>query len=265
MSAPSFWAERATPTGSRTRSRAQGSTRSIPMPDARRFRCGQSLPTRIGGFGGAVGLPTTSGEQRITHVIDATHPFAAEMSRHAVEACAATGAPLIALERAPWIAVQPATTGSRCRTSTPRWLPCRSSARACFSRSAGSISRRSRPGRSTPIRCGLSMRPRTPCRCRDAEVIVSRGPFTLEGDLRTDALARHRMAGRPQLRRRRRAGQDRRGARARPARHHDRTPRPARTAAGGKRGRGAWRGSLMARASAHRPSGRRGASPNCRR
>ncbi|TGN90581.1 cobalt-precorrin-6A reductase [Bradyrhizobium yuanmingense] len=62
----------------------------------------QPLPTRIGGFGGVSGLADYIRAEGITHVIDATHPFAAEMSRHAVEACADTNAPLIALERAPW-------------------------------------------------------------------------------------------------------------------------------------------------------------------
>lgn len=62
----------------------------------------QPLPTRIGGFGGVRGLADYIRAEAITHVIDATHPFAAEMSRNAVEACAETGTPLIALERAPW-------------------------------------------------------------------------------------------------------------------------------------------------------------------
>lgn len=62
----------------------------------------QPLPTRIGGFGGVSGLAHYIRREGITHVIDATHPFAAEMSRHAVEACADTGTPLIALERTPW-------------------------------------------------------------------------------------------------------------------------------------------------------------------
>ncbi|SCB10634.1 precorrin-6A/cobalt-precorrin-6A reductase [Bradyrhizobium shewense] len=62
----------------------------------------QPLPTRIGGFGGVSGLADTIRSEGITHVIDATHPFAAEMSRNAVEACAETATPLIALERAPW-------------------------------------------------------------------------------------------------------------------------------------------------------------------
>src|SRR5579859_1537215 len=64
---------------------------------------GHSLPTRIGGFGGAQGLADFIHEAAITHVIDATHPFAAEMSRNAVEACATTGVPLVALERRPWL------------------------------------------------------------------------------------------------------------------------------------------------------------------
>jgi precorrin-6A/cobalt-precorrin-6A reductase len=63
---------------------------------------GHALPVRIGGFGGAEGLADYIRSQRITHVIDATHPFAAEMSRNAIEACAATKTPLLALERSPW-------------------------------------------------------------------------------------------------------------------------------------------------------------------
>ncbi|WP_264811881.1 precorrin-6A/cobalt-precorrin-6A reductase, partial [Gluconacetobacter johannae] len=39
----------------------------------------------------------------ISHVIDATHPFAVRMSHNAVAACAAAGIPLLAFERAPWV------------------------------------------------------------------------------------------------------------------------------------------------------------------
>lgn len=62
----------------------------------------QPLPTRCGGFGGVQGLVQFIRSQRITQVVDATHPFAAQMSRHACAACEATGVPLLALERAPW-------------------------------------------------------------------------------------------------------------------------------------------------------------------
>ncbi|WP_046242172.1 precorrin-6A/cobalt-precorrin-6A reductase, partial [Delftia tsuruhatensis] len=58
----------------------------------------QPLPTRVGGFGGAQGLAQFLRGQAISHVVDATHPFAAQMSRNACQACAATGTPLLALE-----------------------------------------------------------------------------------------------------------------------------------------------------------------------
>lgn len=68
---------------------------SVPAP--------QPLPTRTGGFGGSDGLGAYLESNRFTHVIDATHPFAAEMSRHAVVACEASGVKLLALERPEWV------------------------------------------------------------------------------------------------------------------------------------------------------------------
>jgi precorrin-6A/cobalt-precorrin-6A reductase len=62
----------------------------------------QPLPQRVGGFGGVAGLTAYLHDQRITHVIDATHPFAAQMSHNAVAACAQADVPLIALTRPPW-------------------------------------------------------------------------------------------------------------------------------------------------------------------
>lgn len=62
----------------------------------------QPLPMRVGGFGGVEGLRQWLRDERITHVVDATHPFAARMSQNAVAACAATGTPLLALERPAW-------------------------------------------------------------------------------------------------------------------------------------------------------------------
>lgn len=62
----------------------------------------QPLPQRIGGFGGVEGLAAYLRDARITHVIDATHPFAVQMSRNAVAACKAAGVPLVALTRPPW-------------------------------------------------------------------------------------------------------------------------------------------------------------------
>jgi precorrin-6A/cobalt-precorrin-6A reductase len=62
----------------------------------------QPIPTRIGGFGGVAGLGTYLRDQAITHVIDATHPFAAGMSGNAVAACGAEKVALLAIERPPW-------------------------------------------------------------------------------------------------------------------------------------------------------------------
>jgi precorrin-6A/cobalt-precorrin-6A reductase len=58
---------------------------------------------RVGGFGGVEGLVAWLREHRPTAVVDATHPFAAQMSRHAVEACALTGVPLLRLQRPRWL------------------------------------------------------------------------------------------------------------------------------------------------------------------
>jgi precorrin-6A/cobalt-precorrin-6A reductase len=65
---------------------------------------GQPIHMRVGGFGGVEGLRAYLEGEGISHVIDATHPFAAQMSRNAVAACTAQGIPLITLERAPWVA-----------------------------------------------------------------------------------------------------------------------------------------------------------------
>lgn len=62
----------------------------------------QPLPTRVGGFGGVAGFQAFLQAECITHVVDATHPFAAQMSSNAVQACAGAGVPLLALERPAW-------------------------------------------------------------------------------------------------------------------------------------------------------------------
>ena len=60
------------------------------------------IPFRIGGFGGIAGLKAYLAEQRVDATIDATHPFAAQMSRHAAIACRDLGIPLAAFTRPPW-------------------------------------------------------------------------------------------------------------------------------------------------------------------
>jgi precorrin-6A/cobalt-precorrin-6A reductase len=65
----------------------------------------QSVPTRVGGFGGAAGLVAYLRNERIDALVDATHPYAAVISRNAVEAVRETGTPLLALRRPAWTSV----------------------------------------------------------------------------------------------------------------------------------------------------------------
>lgn len=57
---------------------------------------------RSGGFGGADGLADYLRDAHIDLVIDATHPFAAVISRNAAEACTAVGLPRVHLIRPEW-------------------------------------------------------------------------------------------------------------------------------------------------------------------
>lgn len=60
------------------------------------------VPTRIGGFGGIEGLTAFLLQHEINVLIDATHPFAEQISANAQAAAAMASVPLIALERAAW-------------------------------------------------------------------------------------------------------------------------------------------------------------------
>ncbi|MDM7463714.1 cobalt-precorrin-6A reductase [Tepidimonas taiwanensis] len=150
----------------------------------------QPLPTRIGGFGGVAGLCAFIRSEGITHVIDATHPFAVQMSLHAIEACAATGTPVLALERPPW---QP--------EPGDRWVrvPDMASAAAALPREPQriflAIGRQHvqsflqhAPQHWWLLRVvdgGLALSP------AQGHVVVERGPFTVAGDLAL--LQRHRI------------------------------------------------------------------------
>lgn len=57
---------------------------------------------RRGGFGGIAGLVAYLEAERIAAMVDATHPFAAQISAHAHAAAEVAGIPLLRLERPPW-------------------------------------------------------------------------------------------------------------------------------------------------------------------
>jgi precorrin-6A/cobalt-precorrin-6A reductase len=60
------------------------------------------LATRVGGFSGIEGLIDYLKRERVDLLIDATHPFAARMSRNAIAASTEARIPLLAIERPPW-------------------------------------------------------------------------------------------------------------------------------------------------------------------
>jgi len=141
----------------------------------------QPLPQRIGGYGGPKGLEAFLRARGITHVVDATHPFAAQMSRNAVAACAATGTPLIALTRPPWEPV-----------AGDRWtrVPDIAGAVAALDRSALrvmlAVGRIHLPDFASNPQHDYLMRmvdpPAGPLPFPKAEVVVDRGPFDASAD-----------------------------------------------------------------------------------
>ncbi|MBB3260517.1 precorrin-6A/cobalt-precorrin-6A reductase [Paraburkholderia bannensis] len=61
-----------------------------------------SCAVRVGGFGGAPGLARYLADEGIGCVLDATHPYAAQISANAARACEQAKLPYWALRRAPW-------------------------------------------------------------------------------------------------------------------------------------------------------------------
>ncbi len=60
------------------------------------------IPCRVGGFGGVEGLATFLRDHQFDALIDATHPFAAQISANARAASAASGVPLLVFSRPAW-------------------------------------------------------------------------------------------------------------------------------------------------------------------
>ncbi len=70
-----------------------GRTRSpVPPP----------IPFRVGGFGGITGLQAYLTDRKIDAVIDATHPFATQMSKNAAAACRGLAIPIVIFTRPAW-------------------------------------------------------------------------------------------------------------------------------------------------------------------
>ena len=137
----------------------------------------QPIEKRIGGFGGVDGLVAYLRAEQITHVVDATHPFAAQMSRNAVAACARVGVPLIALSRAPWRAVDgdqwqrvPDMAGAVAALAGPRRVVMLAVGRMHLAEFA--------PNPQHRYLLRLVDPPEGPLPLPDCHVIVARGPFS---------------------------------------------------------------------------------------
>ncbi|MFZ4302508.1 cobalt-precorrin-6A reductase [Streptomyces cinereoruber] len=143
---------------------------------------------RIGGFGGADGLAAWLGEHTVDAVIDATHPFAERISFNAARAAATAHVPLLALRRPGWVPgegddwrdvgslAEAATTldglGDRVFLTTGRM------GLAAFADRPEWFLVRSVDAPEAPV----------PAR---TEVLLDRGPFTLDGE--RELLRRHRI------------------------------------------------------------------------
>lgn len=143
----------------------------------------QPIPYRVGGFGGVDGLANYLCDHNISHVIDATHPFAAQMSWNAFHACAQAGVPLVALTRPPWRAQAgdswqhvPDIQGAVAALNGPAKRIMLALGRLHMDEFA------TRPQHHYVLR--LVDAPKAPPSLPDHTVIVARGPFTVEGDTR---------------------------------------------------------------------------------
>jgi len=128
------------------------------------------------------GLADFLRDNAITHLVDATHPFAAQMSAHAVQAAALTATPLLALTRAPWVAgagdtwtYVPDITAAVAALDGARETVMLALGRMHLAAFAA------QPQHRYILR--LVDDPDGPLPLRDYTVIKDRGPFTVAGDL----------------------------------------------------------------------------------
>ncbi|WP_111558080.1 cobalt-precorrin-6A reductase [Paracoccus sediminilitoris] len=141
----------------------------------------QPLPTRIGGFGGPEGLARHLREGGFTHLIDATHPFAAQISTNAVHAADISGVPLLVLQRPEWRA---GAGDDWCHVrdveQAAQALPRQ---RASVFLAIGKQNLAAFAGLPHRFLLRLVDEP-TALPLPDAQVVVARGPFTAQGDTR---------------------------------------------------------------------------------
>ena len=144
---------------------------------------------RVGGFGGIDGLAAYLREAGIAALVDATHPFAATITAHAVAAASRAGVPLLVLHRPGWTE-QPGDNWHR--------VPTLESAAALLPKLGERIflttGRQSIAAFAQVDRCWFlsrSVEQPTPPMPKRLKVLLDRGPFTLDGE--RALLAEHRI------------------------------------------------------------------------
>jgi precorrin-6A/cobalt-precorrin-6A reductase len=150
----------------------------------------QPVPVRSGGFGGVEGLVRYLRGERIDVLIDATHPFASQMSGNAIEAARTAGIPLLAVERPAW-QKQPGDRWTEVPNMPSAVAALGPSPRIVFS-GTGSLALadlKAAPQHTYVIR--LIDAPIAPPDLPRAVIIQARGPFSVSNDIRL--LREHRI------------------------------------------------------------------------
>ena len=154
---------------------------------AGRTRNPAAVPGRVrtGGFGGVEGLTAYLAAEHVDVVVDATHPYAATISKHATLACDATDVPRVQLWRPAWSAVDgDEWTGvTSLDAAVDAVADARLSADGCVFLSTGvrDVQVFSRL-REVRFLVRLVDAPRTPLPLSNCELIVDRGPFAIENE-----------------------------------------------------------------------------------
>ncbi|MFI2210034.1 cobalt-precorrin-6A reductase [Streptomyces sp. NPDC020141] len=148
---------------------------------------------RVGGFGGVQGLAGWLREHRVGLLIDATHPFAGTISLHAAEAAATAHVPLLAIRRPGWVDAERAGEGGDWHTAgsleeAAAMLPGLGSRVFLTTGRMGVAAFAGCDGLWFLVRSVDPPEGALPAR---AEVLLDRGPFTLEGE--RELIARHRV------------------------------------------------------------------------
>lgn len=137
---------------------------------------------RVGGFGGAAGLIRFLREAEISHVIDATHPFAATISRHAHHACCAVGLPRLMLVRPEWQSEAGDRWTEAADFTEAAWRLPRLGRRAFLTIGPGELAAFTGV-RDAWLLVRLFVPPAAALPLEDYGVVVARPPFTIDDEL----------------------------------------------------------------------------------